>query len=70
VKSIVTTYPDFQSLPKGVKKMLVTSESFFFGEANTAPKGLEDAKPNVAVVLGERRNVPAGQTAQTQLPPR
>jgi hypothetical protein len=34
MKSIITTYPDFQSLPKGIKRMLVASECFFFLEAN------------------------------------
>ncbi len=33
MKTIITTYPDFWSLPIGVKKMLVESESFFFREA-------------------------------------
>jgi hypothetical protein len=32
MKSIITTYPDFQSLPRGIKKMLLASEDFFFGE--------------------------------------
>lgn len=32
MKSIMTTYPDFQTLPKGLKKMLLASESFFFNE--------------------------------------
>jgi len=32
LKSIITTYPDFRSLPKEIKKLLVASESFFFGE--------------------------------------
>ena len=27
------TYPDFRSLPQGVKRLLVASESFFFSEA-------------------------------------
>ena len=35
MKSIITTYPDFQSLPKGIRRMLVASESFFFLEANS-----------------------------------
>ena len=35
MKSIITTYPDFQSLPKGIRSMLVASESFFFGEGNS-----------------------------------
>lgn len=33
MKSIVVTYPYFQSLPKGIKMMLVASENFFFSEA-------------------------------------
>jgi hypothetical protein len=32
MKSILTTYPDFQRLPKGVKQMLLESETFFFHE--------------------------------------
>jgi len=35
IKSITVTYPDFQSLPKGIKKLLVASESFFFREARS-----------------------------------
>jgi hypothetical protein len=41
-KSILVTYPDFQSLPKGIKRMLVTSESVFFRDAKTALKGREE----------------------------
>jgi hypothetical protein len=33
MKSIITTYPDFRFLPKGIKRMLVASESLFFREA-------------------------------------
>jgi hypothetical protein len=33
MKSIVTTYPRFQALPRGIKQMLVISESLFFDEA-------------------------------------
>lgn len=33
--SITATYPDFQALPKGVKQMLVVSESVFFEEARS-----------------------------------
>jgi hypothetical protein len=35
MKSIVTTYPYFQSLPKGIKMMLVESEEFFFDEISS-----------------------------------
>jgi len=33
MKSVTTTYPGFHALPKGVKQMLLVSESFFFDEA-------------------------------------
>ena len=33
MKSIIVTYPGFQSLPRGVKQMLVASENMFFGDA-------------------------------------
>jgi hypothetical protein len=36
MKSIVFTYPGFQSMPKGLKQMLVVSESVFFTEARPA----------------------------------
>jgi hypothetical protein len=33
LKSISTTYPGFQALPKGIKQLLVVTESFYFDEA-------------------------------------
>jgi hypothetical protein len=51
VKSIVVTYPDFQTLPKGVKKMLVASEEFFFGEARAPYAGWAKVQPRVAVAF-------------------
>ena len=35
MKSIMMTYPNFQALPRGLRIMLLESESFFFGEANS-----------------------------------
>jgi hypothetical protein len=32
LKSIVCTYPEFRTLPKGLKQMLVASENLFFNE--------------------------------------
>ena len=32
MKMIMTSYPGFQDLPKGIRKMLLVSESFFFDE--------------------------------------
>jgi len=36
MKTIISTYPDFQSLPKGLKQLLVVSESFFFEKSERA----------------------------------
>jgi hypothetical protein len=33
MKSVTSTYPGFHELPKGVKQLLLISESFFFSEA-------------------------------------
>ena len=38
MKSIVVTYPDFQKLPRAIKRLLVASESFFFQESSTSPE--------------------------------
>ena len=35
MKPIMTVYPSFQALPKGLKQLLVESESFFFEEETT-----------------------------------
>jgi hypothetical protein len=36
MKTIITTYPGYQELPAGIKRMLVASEDFFFREAQSA----------------------------------
>jgi hypothetical protein len=38
MKLIMNTYPGFQTLPKGVKQMLLVSESFFFDEMRRPTK--------------------------------
>jgi len=35
MKPIMMVYPGFQALPKGLKQLLVESESFFFEENTT-----------------------------------
>jgi hypothetical protein len=52
MKSIVVTYPDYQSLPKGVKRMLVASESHFFEEAGGAAFGSPGGKPTATARPG------------------
>jgi hypothetical protein len=41
MKSIITTYPDFQSLPRGIKMMLLVSEDHFFSEVKSHPASSE-----------------------------
>jgi|GEM_PF-6440199 hypothetical protein len=42
MKSIMVTYPYFQSLPKGVKMMLLASENYFFSEAGSMSSDCRD----------------------------
>ena len=42
-KSIVCTYPDFRELPKGLKQMLLASESLFFSEVQMPPRNYSAA---------------------------
>jgi hypothetical protein len=55
MKSILVTYPDFQSLPKGIKRMLVLSESLFFNDAS-ALRGRALGAVNVKPAAGLRRD--------------
>jgi hypothetical protein len=48
MKSILTTYPDFQRLPKGVKQMLLESETFFFHEFEPAARIESHSRPEFA----------------------
>jgi hypothetical protein len=57
MKSIMITYPNFRALPKGVKQMLLVSESFFFDQTpavSTRPKEITQPKP--AVNLHDERS--------------
>jgi hypothetical protein len=46
MKTILLTYSGFQSLPKGVRQMLVATESFYYGE--TIPSAIYSGKKNWA----------------------
>lgn len=37
MRTIMMSYPRFRSLPKGVRRMLLTSEQHFFDEAKSDP---------------------------------
>jgi hypothetical protein len=61
MKSIVTTYPEFHSLPRGLKQLLVVSESVFFDEARPVipkPSGIRSRVDNYLRMLQpESKNV-------------
>jgi hypothetical protein len=49
MRTIILTYPGYQSLPRGIKQMLVASENFYFDEigavvAHVTSDQPEDAK--------------------------
>ena len=56
MKPIMMVYPGFQALPKGLKQLLVESESFFFEEETTFIR--RNRKP--AASLGVDNDRPAG----------
>jgi hypothetical protein len=43
--SITATYPEFQALPKGVKQMLLVSESVFFEDARGSQQTTRRGQP-------------------------
>lgn len=46
LRSIAFTYPGFQSLPRGIKRMLLVTESFLFDEESTH-SGAEGSRGSV-----------------------
>lgn len=58
MKSIITTYPYFQALPRGVKMMLLASESHFFDEANAPGSRRMEKVPETAPDLHTDVTIP------------
>jgi hypothetical protein len=58
MKPIMIVYPGFQTLPKGLKQLLVESESFFFEEETTFfrrdPKSVTSLRVNNHLVGGRQ----------------
>ncbi len=63
MKSIITTYPDFQALPRGVKKMLLASESHFFDDAETRRVKRRGGAVSTAAMVNRKRD--AGEQIPT-----
>jgi hypothetical protein len=53
MKPIMIVYPGFQSLPKGLKRLLVESESFFFEEETTFFR--RDRQPTASMRMNNGR---------------
>lgn len=47
MNSIASTYPDFQALPRGIKRLLMTSETEFFNDAKPAAPNPASGKARV-----------------------
>lgn len=45
-RSIIMTYPGFRELPRGLKMLLLESETFFFGEVSSKVRQEPHAVPN------------------------
>ncbi|HEU5395601.1 MAG TPA: hypothetical protein VFV81_00440 [Verrucomicrobiae bacterium] len=68
MKSIVTTYPGFCNLPKGLKQLLLVSETFFFEEAQASmaffhrfsKRGLQPSFWSARSSAGDHEFKPAG----------
>ena len=60
MKSIITTYPNFQQLPNSIKTMVLVSESLFWEESNAArPNIVAEFKPEYPSTLKKTwRNQP------------
>jgi len=59
MKPILTVYPGYQALPKGLKKLLVESESFFFEEETTFFRKARKATVSLGVI---EDHIAVGQT--------
>jgi hypothetical protein len=65
MRTIILTYPGYQSLPRGIKQMLLASESFYFDEsrsaaANCKPKDAKIAQFTATASFGNPLAVYAG----------
>lgn len=48
MRTIILTYPGYQSLPRGIKQMLVASENFYFDEIGATVARVNHDQPEDA----------------------
>jgi hypothetical protein len=65
MRTIILTYPGYQSLPRGIKQMLVASENFYFAEfksaaTNRKPKDAKIAQSPATKSFGNPLAIYAG----------
>jgi len=66
MRTIILTYPGYQSLPRGIKQMLVASENFYFDESrstatNRWPKDAKIAQFPATMSFGNPLAIYAGR---------
>ena len=66
MRTIILTYPGYQSLPRGIKQMLVASENFYFDESratatNRWPKEAKIAQFPATTSFGNPLAIYAGR---------
>jgi len=49
--SITSSYPGFHALPRGIKQLLLTSETHFFNEATSGTRAKSTPAPPALVLL-------------------
>jgi hypothetical protein len=52
MRTIILTYPGYQSLPRGIKQMLVASENFYFDESKSAALNRKSKDAKIPVMSG------------------
>jgi hypothetical protein len=68
MRTIILTYPGFQSLPRGLKQLLLATEEFYFAEVHSTvakanavrPKGAKIAQFTPMPSLGRPLQIFAG----------
>ncbi len=50
MRTIILTYPGYQSLPRGIKQMLVASENFYFDEIGAVAANANRDRPKDAKI--------------------
>jgi hypothetical protein len=64
-RTIAMSYPGFQALPLGVKRMLVVSESFFFDQRSKEDLAAKERKDRGTLINADGRGEKERPNAET-----